>query len=86
MSDDVKAKCLAELKKFLPQQEELEAVAAGEPLFASSSIDSVTLVGMVVALEDRFAIEFDADNVEDIFFDLTSLSRYVTEKLSATPQ
>ena len=76
------SQCLEVLAPFLVQPGELDAVANGAPLFSSSSIDSLTLVNMVVALEQVFKTDIDVENLEDTFKDINSLATYIDAKIS----
>jgi acyl carrier protein len=77
-----KSRCLEVLASFLVQPGEREAVAGGAPLFTSSSIDSLTLVNMVVALEQAFSTDIDAEDLEATFKDIDSLASYIDAKLT----
>ena len=78
-----KSRCLEILAPFLVQPGEQDAVAGGAPLFSSSSIDSLTLVNMVVALEQAFKTEIDADDLEATFKDIDSLAAYIDTKVAS---
>lgn len=47
-------------------------------------LDSMSVVGIITALEDEFAITIDDDEIDgDLFATVGSLSRFVEQKLSA---
>ncbi len=59
------------------------ALDANSPLFGSlPELDSLGVAELVVALEQRFAVEFDGDDVSaDTFETLGSLAAVVEDKL-----
>ena len=77
-----KSVCLEVISSFLVQPGEKEAVALGAPIFSAASVDSLTLVNMVVAIEQAFKTEIDADNLEETFKNIDTLSTYIDAKLS----
>lgn len=83
MLADVRQQCLQELQVFLSDPEDAANVAAGQPLLHTAGLDSVAVVEFVVRLEDRFAVEIDADNLEEVFATIDSLAGYIDGKLAA---
>jgi acyl carrier protein len=83
MNTDIQTRCLAVLKPVLVQEGELAAVAAGGTLYDSGSLDSLTLVNLVVALENEFSLQIDAENIDQVFATLDSLVAYLAEKCTA---
>ena len=82
MAVDVRKQCLEELQAFLTDPQDYTDVATGQPLLQSAGFDSVTMVEFVLRLENRFGIEIDADNLEEVFGTLDSLSDYIQGKLA----
>ena len=85
MTSDVKENCLLELKAFIHDPQLFAGISAGKPLLASAAIDSVSLVEIVLRLESRFAVEIDADNIEEVFRDIDTLTAYIDGKIASRP-
>ncbi|TCJ16267.1 acyl carrier protein [Parasulfuritortus cantonensis] len=81
MHDDTRIRCLPALRSILVQESELAGVVErGAALFDSPSLDSLALVNLVVALENEFAIQIDAEDLEQVFATLDSLVDYLDGK------
>ncbi len=74
--------CLEEIRVILPQPESYSDIAAGKPLLLSAGIDSIAMVELVLRLENRFSVEIDSQNLEDVFFNIDSLARFIDDKRS----
>jgi len=63
-------------------EDRADALDAGTPLFGSlPELDSLGVAELVVALEQRFAIEFDGDDVSaETFETLGSLAAVIEDK------
>ena len=80
--DEICDRCLYVLQKFLIQSGEFEDIKTGGGLFETTSLDSLTLVNLVVELENEFQIEIDAENIDDVFSTLGSLTAYIQSKVN----
>lgn len=78
---NIKQGCIEILAELLLQEGELTAVEQGGGLFSSASFDSIALVNLIVALENRFSIQIDSDEFESIFESLDSLVSYIESKM-----
>lgn len=74
--------CIEILSGILVQESELGAVINGGPLFSSGSFDSLALVNLIVAMENKFSIQIDSDDFESIFESLGTLVSYVESKVA----
>lgn len=79
----VREGCLEEIRFILPQPEIYSDIASGKPLLDSAAIDSVAMVELVLRLENRFSVEIDSQNLEDVFFNIDSLALFINDKLSS---
>ncbi len=77
---NIRNDCIEILSGILVQDGELEAVVNGGPLFSTASFDSLTLVNLIVALENKFSMQIDSDDFESIFGSLGSLVSYVESR------
>jgi acyl carrier protein len=77
--DDVKAVLVA----TLGVEDRAEELEASTPLFGHlPELDSMAVVELVYALEDRFAITVDGEEITaDVFDTLGSLSAFVAAKI-----
>lgn len=80
MDADTRSRILSVLAKFLLTEGELERVGQGGDLFASSALDSLALVNLVVALENEFSVQIDTEDIDGVFANLTSLADYLDGK------
>ena len=80
---------LEDVKKVLGQTlrlgDKLEKIDAATPLFGSiPEFDSMAVVTVLTALEDRFGIAIEDDEIRaDIFETVGSLTTFVERKLAA---
>jgi acyl carrier protein len=65
------------LERFVADRAELDAVFAGAPLLATLSIDSITLVHIVMTLEKEYSVRFELDSMDAAFADITSLLAFL---------
>lgn len=82
MSDDIAARCLKVLGGVLVREGDLDYVAGGGDLFTSALLDSLTLLNLVIALENEFGIQIMVENLEDVFASLASLTEYLQDELA----
>lgn len=59
------------------------ALLDGKPLVDTAGLDSLTLVHLVVALENEFQIRFELDGIAEVFANLQSLEHNVRSQLAA---
>jgi acyl carrier protein len=73
------------LRETLQLGERADLLEAGTPLFGSiPELDSMAVVTVITAIEDRFGIEVDDDEITAATFETVgSLSRYVDQKLAS---
>lgn len=73
------------LVKTLGVEDRADAIDASTPLLGSlPELDSMAVLELVAALEQRFAITVDDDDVTaEVFETLGSLTEFVQEKLQA---
>jgi acyl carrier protein len=79
MTLNVRSKCLSVLEPFLVQPEDYRKVAEGGSLLAL--FDSLSLVNLIVELENAFFIEIDTEDLEEVFSTLDSLTVYIEGKV-----
>lgn len=82
MTNDIAERCLRVLGEVLVQKGELAYVAAGGALFSSALLDSLTLLNLVIGLEAEFGIQIMAENLDEVFANLASLTAYVSDELA----
>ena len=63
--------------RFLQDPAELEALRGGKPIAATLSLDSLTTVRLVQALEHTFDTRFDYENLERVFESLDTIVAHV---------
>ncbi len=76
-TNNIRARCLAILGSFLVNPGELEKVNQGASLLDFSSLDSLSMVNLVVQLEIEFAVRLDADELDTVLATLDSLTDYL---------
>ena len=86
MSDQLRSVCIEVIKGFVTNPDEMKKIESNESILASSSFDSLSIVNLVVKLENEFKINVDTDNFDTIFMSLESLTAYITETLSTKNQ
>lgn len=79
--EDIKFVCLREIRPFLLDANEFATLESGGPLFSATTMDSLALVNLVVALEKSFSIDIDAENLDEVFSTLSTLVAYIQKKL-----
>jgi len=57
--------------------EELQAIFRGAPILTTLTIDSLSLLNLVVELESRFKVSFDYDTIETSFATIDSLAAFL---------
>lgn len=70
------------LEPFLVQEGALDQVAGGAPLLTSGLLDSLALANLIVALENEFSVQIDAENLNQLFASLETLVDYLDSKRS----
>ena len=75
--DAARARLRAVLERFLTDPAELEAVFGGAPLLETISIDSISLVNLVAALEEEYSVRFDELSTDLALADVDSLLKFV---------
>jgi acyl carrier protein len=78
----------AVLVDALGVEDQAAAIDATTPLFGSlPELDSMAVLELVLALEDRFAITIEGEDVTaDAFATLTSLTEFVERQLGAVAE
>jgi acyl carrier protein len=67
----------AVFEQFVADATELDAVFAGAPIIEAVSIDSITLVFLVTAIEKEFSVRFDYRSIEESFANVDSLLAFL---------
>jgi acyl carrier protein len=80
MHNDIRSLCLSAIASFVADENDLKAIEAGEPLIKTASLDSLSLVNLIVALEEETGVPIDTDDLEGVFQNLDSLVRYLTDQ------
>lgn len=81
MSDSIQARCLSVIGKFVSEADELKRIEQGESIIGTGSLDSLSMVNLVVELEAEFGISVDTDDIEHLFESISSLTSYISSRL-----
>jgi acyl carrier protein len=81
-TNNIRARCLTILGSFLINPGELEKVNNGASLLDFSSLDSLSMVNLVVQLEIEFTVRLDADELDTVLSTLDSLTDYLEKNSS----
>lgn len=71
------ARLRAVFKDYVTESAELDAIFNGAPLLETVSIDSMTLVHLIVAIEKEFSVRFDETSTEQAFTNIESLLKLI---------
>ena len=80
MATEVKERIREVFLRFVPEEDELDAVFSGEPILNALSIDSLTMLNLVNELERDFDVRFDYETIERAFEDIHTLAAFLSEK------
>jgi len=81
MSGNIKERIQKIFSKFIINKNELEAVFQGKSILKTISIDSLTMVNMVVELEKEFGIRFDAETLDKTFENIGTLKKNIADSV-----
>jgi acyl carrier protein len=72
-----RARLRAIFNQYVPASAELDAIFNGAPLLETVSIDSITLIHLIVAIEKEFAVRFDETSMDQAFSNIDSLLKFI---------
>jgi len=58
----------------------MKAIEAGESLIKTASLDSLSLVNLIIQLEENTGIAIDTDDLEGVFENLDSLVQFLSSQ------
>lgn len=73
--------CITTLEEFITDQSAMNKIKNGESILDSAAIDSLSLVNLIVELENSLGFSFESDDFEGIFASLDNLTRYIDSQL-----
>lgn len=82
MSNDTATRCLKLLENLVEPHSKLREIAQGGDLREQISLDSLTMVNLIVSLENEFKFSFEAENLDEIFANFNSLVAYIDSQLT----
>jgi len=80
MPNDVRSACLATISTFVSDANDMKAIEAGESLIKTASLDSLSLVNLIIQLEENTGIAIDTDDLEGVFENLDSLVQFLSSR------
>jgi acyl carrier protein len=80
-----KNKILEVFRRFITNDNEIDAVRRGEPILTTLSIDSLTMVHMVSDIEKEFDMHFDYETIEHVFENLHTLENFLCRTSTKDP-
>jgi acyl carrier protein len=82
MPNDIREICITTLEKFITDQSTITNIKNGASILESATIDSLSLVNLIVELENSLGFSFESDDFEGIFSSLDKLVCYIDSQLS----
>ena len=76
-SNTDRARLRAIFNHYVTEPAELDAIFNGAPLLETVSIDSITLVHLIVAIEKEFSVRFDETSMDQAFANIDSLLKLI---------
>ena len=80
MTQDITSRCLDILGKFVEDADDMESIRQGASLLGTGSLDSLSMVNLVVELESEFGIAIESDSLETLFQNLDTLVNYIAAR------
>lgn len=80
MTQDIAARCLDILGRFVEDADDMANIRQGASLLATGSLDSLSMVNLVVELESEFGIAIESESLETLFHNLDTLVNHITAK------
>ncbi|MAT49897.1 MAG: hypothetical protein CMK32_01765 [Porticoccaceae bacterium] len=80
MTQDITSRCLDILGKFVEDADDMENIRQGASLLGTGSLDSLSMVNLVVELESEFGIAIESDSLETLFQNLDSLVNHIAAR------
>ncbi|MFA6564055.1 MAG: acyl carrier protein [Verrucomicrobiia bacterium] len=80
-ANTVKKKVAEVIQEVLGAETGLAGLDPKTPLKAVSAIDSLTALRIMVALENKFKLKFEASNLEETFHSVETLARYIEARI-----
>ena len=80
MTQDIAMRCLDILGRFVEDADDMERIRQGASLLGTGSLDSLSMVNLVVELESEFGIAIESDSLEALFQNLDSLVAHIAAK------
>lgn len=83
MSENIRDRCVVVISKFIENPDDMVKITNGAPLLGSGSLDSLSLVNLVVEIEAEFGISINSEGLEEVFSSFSSLVAYIESEISA---
>jgi acyl carrier protein len=80
MLENISTRCLSVISKFITDPVGLEKIKQGESLLETGSLDSLSMVNLVVELENEFGMSLESDELETLFSSLQNLASHIHTK------
>lgn len=80
MTQDIARRCLDILGRFVEDADDMERIRQGASLLGTGSLDSLSMVNLVVELEAEFGIAIESDSLETLFQSLPTLVDHIAAK------
>jgi acyl carrier protein len=83
MTESTSERLTRVFERFVTNGAEMEAVARGEPLLATLSLDSLALLHMINDIENEFSLRFDSATLDTVFVDFPTLLAFLASQQGA---
>jgi acyl carrier protein len=77
---DTKSRLIEVIGRYVTDPGELEAVGRGEPFLTATSLDSLTMMTVIIEIEKRFSMRFDLETIEHTFETLETVVTYLDRR------
>lgn len=67
-------------KDNISEEADLAQIYSGKKLSEISTVDSLAMLTVLVAIEKKFNIKFNINSLEEVFKDINSISDYIISK------
>lgn len=82
VNPEVSQRCFAVIAGFISEEADLEKIKQGASILDTGTMDSLSVVNLMIELETEFGVAIDADDLEDLFSSLDKLSEYIQGQLN----
>ena len=83
---DVEKRVVEVFRKVLGEKTGFSASDLKRPLKEVSTMDSLSALRIMVAIENEFRLKFDLDNLEEAFHSVESIARYIQARTGKGPK